>query len=195
MLSHRKFGFRILCLPELRPTSQQAEKMLVQLNKSIKIADSLIRSELDKRLRDAQITLVNAYVKLSNMYDFFRKKAKQAFRRKPPKGRVLKNKDGRAIGTALDPWKYQFEGFYYSISMMDAYFSRLEHLFIFVLPFIGFDAREEPLQVIIQSLRTIGPAISQDSQDTRFRICGRQWPRSGFGLAYKGASWRISANL
>jgi hypothetical protein len=50
-----------------------------------------------------------------------------------------------------DPDKYQRQGFYYALAMIDAFFSRLEHLLIIVLPFIGFDPKKQSLSYMMSA--------------------------------------------
>ncbi len=152
LLSHQKFGFRIHSLPQSPPSSELVREMLVQLNRSLRIADGLLQSDIQEQLENGHITVVNSYVKLSNMYKFFRDSAKRSYKRKPSNPKVFKRDEaGNPIASVYSPWKYKIEGFYYSVAMIDAFFSRLEHLLILTIPFVRFDASKYSLPSLINS--------------------------------------------
>ena len=152
LLSHRKFGFRVHCRKSECPPPDLAEEMIEQLNKAIVVADKLAQPLVRQQVKTGNITVANQYVKLDMMYGFFRKKAKQAFSRRAPKPRIIKrDESGEPAGSLHDPMKPDREGFYYTIAMLDAFFSRLEHLLILVLPFVGFDCSEEDLPTMMSA--------------------------------------------
>ena len=76
------------------------------------------------------------------MYAYFREQASRNFA--PPKP----NPDGKieSIGTALATvWRKRNHGNYNASAMIDAYFSRLEHLLIIILPFMNYDGTKHNL--------------------------------------------------
>lgn len=67
LLSHRKFGFRVHSLSETPPKPELTKEMLVQLNKSVKIADGLLQPQFQEQLQKGHVTVANTYVRLSRM--------------------------------------------------------------------------------------------------------------------------------
>ena len=150
LLSHRKFGFRVSGLRGRLPDAETTKLMLVRLKQLIRIADKMIEPLVTKQIEDGNVTIVNSLALLTAQYDFFRKKAKQFFSKRTS-ARVLK-KNGEAKAARLNSnFKFELEGSYYAAAMIDAYFSRLEHLLVVVLPFAGFDPKNDNLQRIIGS--------------------------------------------
>lgn len=148
LLSHRKFGFQIAYKGQEPPKSVVAQ-MVRQLNKATKVADKLMQPFARQQVQSGNVTVANRYVSLDMRYHFFRKKAKQAFSRSEREYRVDANHKKPAVTNISEAINYRIEaereGAYYAIAMVDAYFSKLEHLLILVLPFLGFDCSKENL--------------------------------------------------
>jgi hypothetical protein len=150
LLAHRKFGFRLYSHKNYSFSSGLAEEMITKINNAIKRADQLIQPFVKEQIGYGNILIANNYIKLDMMYRFFRAKAKSAFRRKPPKPKVLaRDKNGNPTTTTHDPFKPHREGFYYSIASIDAFFSRLEHILVLAIPFIDFDSSRDDLQKLM----------------------------------------------
>lgn len=152
LLSHRKFGFQVHRKDEVDYPQNIAEEMIQELNSAIRAADRMIQPFVEQQVRSGNVTIANYYIKLDMMYRFFRKKAKDSFVHPAPKPKVVKrDKDGNPIAWSHDTDKWEREGFYYSVGMIDAFFTRLEHLLVLVLPFIGFDPTTEDLALIMSA--------------------------------------------
>lgn len=152
LLAHRKFGFYVTGLRGKLPDKETTKRMLVRLKQLIKLTDKMVEPLARQQIQAGNATITNCFWKLTYLYGFYRKKAKAAFSRKPPKAKFLPVTEKRKFAvTTFDAFKPEREGFYYSVGMVDAYFSRLEHLLIVVLPFVGFDPRSEDLQEMIGS--------------------------------------------
>lgn len=152
LLSHRKFGFCLYRKEGVDYPPNITEEMIGELNNAISVAEKAIQPFVKQQVRSGNVTVANHYIKLDMMYRFFRKKAQEAFSRPRPKPRVVrKDKDGKPIAWSHDFMKWEQAGSYYSIAMLDVFFSRLEHLMIIVLPFIGFDPSREDLAVIMSA--------------------------------------------
>jgi hypothetical protein len=142
LLSDRKFGFRILAIKGTSPTQEVLNEMLIQLKRGTLIADRILQPLFQEQLQKGGFVIANSYIKLTSMYDFFRRKAKQAYNRKPRKPKVHKqNKEGIPLSWSSYPFEFEFQGFYYTVAMIDAFFSRLENLLVFSIPFVEL-ARE-----------------------------------------------------
>lgn len=152
LLSHRKFGFRVDRKNGVDYPQNIVEEMIQELTNAICAADRLLQPFAQQQIRSGNVTVANHYIKLDMMYCFFRKKAKESFLRPPPEPKVTKrNKDGTPIAWSHDPSKWERQGFYYAVAMIDAFFTRLEHLLVLLLPFIGFDPTTEDLAAIISA--------------------------------------------
>jgi hypothetical protein len=139
LLSHRKFGFRVLSIKGTSPKQEVLNEMLIQLKKGTVIADRILQPLFLEQLQKGRFLIANSYIKLTSMYDFFRRKAKQTYSRKPRKPKARKrNKEGIPLFLSSNPFESEFQGFYYTVAMIDAFFSRLENLLVFSVPFVGF---------------------------------------------------------
>ena len=152
LLSHRKFGLQVLSNSGATPPDVLVEQMLKQLNKATKVTEKLVQPYADQQVKAGNVTIANSYHKLDMMYRFFRRKAKECFRRA---GSAPPSSAGGRTGpiAPLLNWrvKHEHEGVYYSTAMIDAFFSRLEHVLVLVLPFVGFDPLSEDLVAVISS--------------------------------------------
>lgn len=154
LLSHRKFGFRIDYKGQ-EPPKYIVTQMVRQLHKASGVADKLMQPFARQQFQSGNVTVANRYLSLDMRYHFFRKKAKQAFAR-PERKRKANAKHKEPVVTEIsEAINYQIraerEGAYYGIAMFDAYFSKLEHLLILVLPFLGFDCTKENLIELMSS--------------------------------------------
>jgi hypothetical protein len=142
LLSSRKFGFRVLTLKGISPNSSLINEMLLKLKKGIIIADRYLQPIFRAKLQKGLITIANSYLKLTNMYLYFRERASLSYNKKLAK-KSRKDSDNKLPKNIVDDLnllnEYEHQGFYYSVSMMDAYFSRLEHFLVIAVP---FSARE-----------------------------------------------------
>jgi hypothetical protein len=152
MFSHRKFGLEVLRRSDVPPPEGLVEEMLTKLNKAFKIVDGIMQPFAARQLKLRNVTVANSYHKLDMMYRFFRKKANASFAR-PPKPLVLSGLTGSEKGKRrhLDIVKGEREGFYYTTAMLDAYFSRMEHVLVLLLPFTAFDLSQIDLASFIMS--------------------------------------------
>lgn len=152
LLSYRKFGLQILSNSGTTPPQALVKQMLKQLNKAIKITEKLVQPYADQQVKTGNVTVVNSYHKLNMMYRFFRRKAKERFRRAGRAPASLAPARTGLIGPLLN-WrvKHEHEGAYYATAMIDAFFSWLEHVLVLILPFVGFDPVREDLVAFISS--------------------------------------------
>ena len=152
LLSYRKFGLQILSNSGATPPQALVKEMLKQLNKAIKITEKLVQPYADQQVKAGNVTVVNSYHKLNMMYRFFRRKAKERFRRagRAPAS-LAPGKTGHIAPLVNWRVKHEHEGAYYATAMIDAFFSRLEHVLVLILPFVGFDPVREDLVAFISS--------------------------------------------
>ena len=154
LLSHRKFGFRLHYKGE-EPPKNIVKEMIKQLNKAIKIADKLMQPFAKEQIHSGNVTMANRYIRLDMRYRFFRKKAQEAFSRSKKKPKTEKNKEEPSFTSIVNSINYmtrmEREGAYYTVAMLDAYFSKLEHLLVLVIPFLEFDCTKENLVDLIST--------------------------------------------
>lgn len=133
-----KFG------PSLRlPVTAGADELrlvVARLHRAAKIAERYLQSLAASQLRSANATVINEYIQFDRSYRFFRERAATAYDTPPPPVQVIAtNASGEPTGWASEPFKPQVEGGYLAGAMLDAYFSRLEHLLVLLLPFTCVD--------------------------------------------------------
>ena len=139
-----KFGLRLYVPPEERVAVEAC------LHRICRMAEGYLKDIATVQVRAGNVTIENQFYTFENAYRFFRKKAKRAYRSRAPKAKILaRDKDGNPMGWSRDPFKPQREGGYYTTAMLDAYFSRLEHLLVLVLPFLGFNGSGGELLVFV----------------------------------------------
>lgn len=99
-----------------------------------------MRELANQQIESGNVTIENQYHRFDGAYRYFREKAGLAYAADPPPPVVThRSSDGRPSGWSSQPWKPQIEGGYLAGAMIDAYFSRLEHLLVLVLPFLDFE--------------------------------------------------------
>jgi hypothetical protein len=151
-LAHQKFGFRVQSPEPERVTEQLLQDLITCLRKAIRIGDKLIEPYAEEQIRRGNVTVENRLALFSQMYWFFRKKAGRAYRSKDRPLKVLKrDKNGKPVARGGEVFRPQREGCFLTAAMLDAYFSRLEHLLVLLLPFSSFDPDAENLREFIFS--------------------------------------------
>jgi hypothetical protein len=114
----------------------------------MKIVAKLFQPLVNEQIRSGR-TIANSFLQLDKMYRYFREQAEENFAPQEPKVQLIGV--GVGIGSALtELWRRRDAANYNASAMIDAYFSRLEHLLILILPFINYDrtmneARVDPL--------------------------------------------------
>jgi len=122
-------------------TSADMQKEIVRyLQKIAKLAENCLRDQAKLQIEAGNVTIENQYHRFDGAYQFFRDRAKLAYESPPAEPVPFSwGKDGKQTGWSQQPWKYQIEGGYLAAAMLDAYFSRLEHLLVLVLSFTDFE--------------------------------------------------------
>lgn len=140
--SLQKFGLRLYHHKDVLPPRVLSEEMLRSLAKAMDIVGKLMEPMVSTQLSAGNVTLVNSFPQLHRMYGYFREQANKSFKQEP-KPAKRKAKD---LGKVLTR-KFQRDaaGGYNTIAMIDAYFSRLEHLLIILLAFADYDRSKHDL--------------------------------------------------
>ncbi len=143
VLAHRKFGFDISSDRETEELSALALEAMLNIKKAILHTEAQINDLIKDRVNLGKVTIESRYSEIRNRYIFNREK----FNDKD-------NSDFQKLKTAIDNFKPEhyknIEDFeksyqkiqrlksmqsYYLLSMIDAYFSLLEHIFVLLVPF------------------------------------------------------------
>lgn len=143
ILTHRKFGFRIISNYESDEITQLGKEAMIQIKKAIPYAETLFEPFVKEQVVQGKITLLNQYQAIKSRYEFFRKNAISAFK-KADNGKVTrkvkKQKNNGAlteiISTHNSSIKHWTAGNNYATAMLDSYFCLIEHAFVLLLPFL-----------------------------------------------------------
>ena len=150
--SYEKFGLRLYDRGGEPASEGIIEEMISHLAKAATIADGIMQPFASAQIRNGNVSLANRFISLDNRYFFFRDKAVSAFEKSEETSSGDKGKSPGAkvpFESLNKRMKLQREGSYYTHAMLDAYFSRLEHLLVVVIPFIGieFDGKDVVKQI------------------------------------------------
>lgn len=133
----RKFGFTIL---RGKDSNVELGRIVGQLRAALKVLEGLLDPVAQAQIDDGRATIANHFDEFDSRYKFFRRHADEAFARAENLPGELKPRRGRPLQLAA-PLNYQLhaerEGFFHSVAMVDAYFSRLEHRLILLRAFTG----------------------------------------------------------
>lgn len=130
ILAHRKFGFTISTYIEKDDDKELAAEVITLIQKATPLTEGFVQELMSKKVSAGMITIDNDFANILRRYFFFRRKASQEIK--------VSSKNR--------------EGFYYLLSMIDAYFSLLEHLLVLLLPFMKHvDMKSIDLETFIGS--------------------------------------------
>lgn len=128
------------------------DNLISTLNHAARVTDRILQPALEQKITNGHVTVRNVFNILNGRYFFFRELAETAFASEPPPPVVFHTSpDGRLTGWEQDIFKPEREGFHYGSAAIEAYFSKLEHLFVLLLAFAGFDATKDNLVAFIDS--------------------------------------------
>jgi hypothetical protein len=136
-LTSEKFGIR-LYTPEASPVDL-ADRVLQTLNHALGVLEKHYLVGYAKTcVSSGQVIVPNQFRSFEKTYRYFRENAQAAF------SKVSKTQPSE-LESILASWlnaqlDASPQGFYNTIAMLDAYFSRLEHALVFSLAFAGYTA-------------------------------------------------------
>lgn len=137
--SLQKFGLRLFYQKNVSVPPEFCEEMLEELRKALPLVDLLFEPIVLEQIHHGNVTIANTFLQFSNMYSYFRSQAKAAFDSKPES----KNLDlGESYALSF---RGRAAGSYNANAMIDAFFSRLEHLLIILLPFANYNRKKHDL--------------------------------------------------
>ncbi|MEV8307792.1 hypothetical protein AB0P36_10620 [Streptomyces flavidovirens] len=156
----QKFGMRLYIARQdgEEPLESTAREIIGKLSAATRCIENRVLSKIAmEHVAAGHVTIHNQSSRLRSMYKFFRRLAERAY---AGDGILMKDLDtpsasgstplGEEIARALQrefgaPLARDSEGFFATISMINAYFSLLEHLLVLALPATDFDPTHESI--------------------------------------------------
>lgn len=147
VFSLQKFGFRAFVQADT--TDVDRRTALNRLKKAVAFAERSLERLSLAAVHSNDVGLANRFGQFDSRYRFFREEARSHFAAaKQPN----KNESSTILAEAIGNFMmHERSGSFLSAAMIDAYFSRLEHLSILMLPLIGFDRSDGNLMRLIRS--------------------------------------------
>lgn len=145
-IAHQKFGVRLYYLKlEKNDLRINPDEIIGKLIKGLRIIEKSVLQGFSKhQLSQGNVTIPNIYHKLDGMYQYFRENAEREFNFK-----AEQKHNGDALEDIANHMNLVIRstrnGFYNTIAMVDAFFSKTENLFIMVLPFINYNREKDNL--------------------------------------------------
>ena len=144
-ISHEKFG---LYFYTVKNTEAKLKEILGKLEKALISAEkNILKDVADQQIKDGNITISNQFNQLDDRYHYFREQAKSNYA--PPKIKDDIKDIREAVKLLRSQSKTSPEGGYNALAMIDAYFSRLEHLLVLALPFSNYDRGQDDLKTFV----------------------------------------------
>ncbi|WBL23802.1 hypothetical protein [Zunongwangia sp. HRR-M8] len=145
VLAHRKFGFDMTTQTPKKNYKKLAIEAIEKISKAIPHAEPQLSNLIQCRVSEGKITIESQYQEIRNRYIFFKEKF---FEINETDQKKLHNsienfnpKKHQDKDTFLENYKriqrLKSAKIYYIFSMVDAYFSLLEHVSVLLLPFIS----------------------------------------------------------
>lgn len=151
-LSQEKFGLRLYLQPQDGADAQaDAGQIVSKLAAAARMLErNLLPSLVETQVSENRVLVHNQVGSLRGIYQYFRRLAESAY---SGDGILAKqfdeqHKDG-FIGKHFRGLAEQQEGFFATVAMIMAYFSLLEHLFVFALAVSDFDPSQDSLKKFI----------------------------------------------
>ena len=138
VLAHRKFGFDVRLLESANGEEGAALslEMIERLNKGIKIAERLLQPFIKEQINQGNLSIKNRSHLHEMRYRYFRDQAKQCFEADPPPPQIIMTDNPISPEMRyFDSLKPEREGSFAAIAMIDAYYSKLEHILFLLAPF------------------------------------------------------------
>jgi tetratricopeptide (TPR) repeat protein len=140
ILTHRKFGFRIISNYKSKKVNLLAIEAISNIHKAIQFAEVLIEPEIRQQLQKGNVMLNNEYSNILNRYIFFRENAQNEYAsiEETKKQASVNFNSGHeiTIKSYNELLKKINAGDYFMIGMLDTYYSLLEHTLVLLLPFL-----------------------------------------------------------
>ena len=145
-----KFGLRLYVEPSPGADSATLATDIVRnLQKAIGSLERAVLKDLaTQQMALGNVTIANQYPSLNNMYRFFREAA-AALYGEEERPLVADSTFSEIFADFTQYMGRQQRAFYNTVAMIQAYYSRLEHTLVLLLPFSGYDPAAESLKDFI----------------------------------------------
>lgn len=149
-----KFGLRIA---HRKDSAVDMSRLVGQLQSALRRVEKHLMPLIDEAIKSGDATIANRSHEFRRRYEFFRKHADSSFKKSErpvrSKPKPANSEAPQNITTLLEGFgqsmKLKHEGFYYSVAMIDAYFSYLEHRLTLLRAFTGKPLAEGQLETIL----------------------------------------------
>lgn len=145
-VTHEKFGPNAYLPPQTPPPV--CASVIEALASLTKIAELVLLPQAAAQIEAANVTIDNRMIRMDSRYRFFRDNAAAAFASPSSPLNPILNESGERVGVSGNLFRPRVVGGYLAGSMIDAYFSMLEHLLVLVLAFLDFDPENGRLKAI-----------------------------------------------
>jgi hypothetical protein len=154
-LEMRKFGFTICAA---KGAEIDVKRLCGQLQAAVKHVEVWLAPVAKELAAKGNVTIANRHSEFDSRYRFFRARADRSYRRADKKPRrsansVTKDDPWVIVDDIMKDWSHQMNanthGFYYSTAMVDAFFSRLEHVLVLLRAFCGTPLQEGELTTFL----------------------------------------------
>lgn len=144
-----KFGFRIYAA-----ASVDMKRLCGQLQVAVKHVEDWLTPLAKQQAAKGNVTVANRLSEFDSRYRFFRSLADRSYRiaERRPRSKVSQSKESASsasLSQLTKSWNHAMrartKGFYHSTAMVDAYFSRLEHILVLLRAFTGNPLQEGDL--------------------------------------------------
>ncbi|MFC1498057.1 hypothetical protein ACFLS1_06270 [Verrucomicrobiota bacterium] len=141
-MAMQKFGLRLYIEKDKKTNPLE---IMGKLHRAIKVLERDMLEPFGKaQMTSGNVTVVNRFHRLDNMYGYFRGTAEQSFAISPDTQGSL----GKRLSMRFEILS---KGNYNTVAMVNAYFSRLEHILVFCLAFSDYSSRKDDLVDFIGS--------------------------------------------
>lgn len=152
----RKLGFTI-CHED--GVTVDLKRLRGQLLAAVKHTENWLAPLAEQQIDANNVSIANHYGEFDKRYRFFRQQADRAYRAaaKPPKAKAPAATDDLTVmmNELFAPWAGSMRstrrGFYHSVAMVDAYFSRLEHQLLLMRALSGRPMAHRGLREFLSS--------------------------------------------
>jgi hypothetical protein len=155
----RKFGFTICHAAE---ATVDLKRLCGQLCRAVALTEQWLAALAQEQIQANSVTIANRNTEFDRRYQFFRDLADNAYKRasKKPRKRSTVKAEVSELEQLASPfsefmaaWGHQArmntEGFFYSVAMVDAFYSRLEHQLILLRAFHGSPLTQGELKAFL----------------------------------------------
>ena len=155
----RKFGFTICHAADAKV---DLKRLCGQLCRAVALTEQWLAALAQEQIQANNVTIANRNTEFDRRYRFFRDLADNAYKRaakaprKKPKAKT-RHSDVVEFAAMIDDmtasWRHNSrmntEGFFYSVAMVDAFYSRLEHQLILLRAFHGTPLAQGELKAFL----------------------------------------------